>query len=65
MPRCSPPASEERVLAALMDDILCPSNVKSAMAKMSEELTGPYEEQTSRLEAIEHELLSKWPELIW
>ena len=46
----------ERVLRVVLDDILCPSNVQVAMAKMSEELTKPYEERHAILQAIESEL---------
>ncbi len=47
---------EEKVLSAVLNDILCPSNVQQAMTVMAEELTGPYEEQNSRIRAIEKEL---------
>ena len=48
---------EKKFLTALFDDILCPSNVQAAINKMSEELTGPYDEQNARAQAIEKELL--------
>ena len=47
---------DERVLRVVLDDILCPSNVQVAIAKMSEELTKPYEEKHAILQAIESEL---------
>ena len=47
---------EERVLSAVLDDILCTSNVQRAIKNMAAELTGPYEEKTSRLRTIESEL---------
>jgi DNA invertase Pin-like site-specific DNA recombinase len=47
---------QERVLSAVLDDILCTSNIQRALKKMAEELTGPYEEKTSRLRTIENEL---------
>ena len=47
---------DERVLRAVLDDILCPSNVQAAIGKMAEELTKPYEEQRDILQAIEGEL---------
>ena len=47
---------QERVLSAVLDDILCTSNIQRAVKKMAEELTGPYEEKTSRLRTIENEL---------
>ena len=47
---------DERVLRVVLDDILCPSNVQIAIAKMSEELTKPYEDQHAVLQAIESEL---------
>ena len=48
---------DNKFLAALLDDILCPSNIEAAIAMMAEELSGPYEEQNARLLAIESELL--------
>jgi len=48
--------TEEAVLSAVLNDILCPSNVQQAMTAMAEELTGPYEEQNSRIQTIEKEL---------
>ena len=47
---------DERVLRLVLDDILWPSNVQAAIAKMSEELTKPYEEKHAILQAIESEL---------
>ena len=47
---------ERKFMGALLDDILCPSNVEAALSKMAEELTGPYEEQHDRLQVIENEL---------
>ena len=47
---------QERVLSAVLDDILCTSNVQRAIKNMADELTGPYEEKTSRLKTIENEL---------
>ena len=48
---------DERFLRAVLEDILCPSNVEAAHRKMSEELTEPYGEQKARLQALEKELL--------
>ena len=48
---------DERFLDAVLEDILCPSNVESAIQKMSEELTAPYGEQKARLQVLEKELL--------
>ena len=56
-PRLNMERFEEKFLSVLLDDILSPSNVRSAVAKMAEELTNPYEEQRSRAQAIEAELL--------
>ena len=47
---------QERVLSAVLDDILCTSNVQRAIKNMAQELTRPYEEKTSRLRTIENEL---------
>ena len=44
------------MLRAVLDDILCPSNVQAAIEKMAEELTKPYEERRGILQAIEGEL---------
>ena len=48
---------EERFLAVVLDDILCDSNVRTAMDKMSEELSTPYEEQQAHLLSVDDELL--------
>ena len=48
---------DERFLEAVLEDILCPSNVESALRKMSEELTAPYGEQKAQLQVLEKELL--------
>ena len=47
---------EERVLSAVLDDILSTSNVQRAIKNMAQEVTRPYEEKTSRLRTIENEL---------
>ena len=52
------PEVREEVPTALFDDILCPSNVQAAINKMAEELTGPYDEQNARAQAIEKEFLT-------
>ena len=44
------------MLRVVLDDILCPSNVQVAIAKMSEELTKPYEEKYAVLQTIESEI---------
>ena len=41
----------------VLEDILCDSNVEIALAKMSEELNAPYEEQQARQLSFENELL--------
>ena len=48
---------EERFLAVVLDDILCDSNVQTAIDKMSEELSTPYEEQQAHLLSVDDELL--------
>ena len=48
---------ENRCLAAVLNDILCPTNVQTAIDKMSDELTGPYQEQRARFGAVEKELV--------
>ena len=44
------------MLRVVLEDILCPSNVQTAIEKMSEELTKPYEEQHATLQAIESKI---------
>ena len=39
-----------------LDDILCPSNVQAAIARISEEVSGPSQEQHARLVTIDQEL---------
>ena len=39
-----------------LDDILCPSNVQAAIARISEEVSGPSQEQHARLVIIDQEL---------
>ena len=56
-PRLDIARFEEKFLTVLLDDILCPSNIQTAVAKMTEELTHPYEEQRSHVQVIEAELL--------
>lgn len=56
-PNVNAPKLDERFLKAVLEDILCPSNVEAAHRKMSEELTEPYGEQKARLQALEKELL--------
>ena len=48
---------EKKFLEVLFDDILCPSNVSTALAKMADELMGPYEDQNAMVQSIEDELL--------
>ena len=48
---------DERFLTVVLEDILCDSNVQTALAKMSEELTAPYEEQQARQLNFDNELL--------
>ena len=47
---------EERFLQVVLDDILCPSNVQAAIARISEEVSGPSQEQHARLVTIDQEL---------
>ena len=47
---------EELVLRVVLDDILCPSNIQVAIARMSEELGKPYEEKQAILQGIESEI---------
>ena len=56
-PRLNIQKFEQKFLTVLLDDIMCPSNVRVAVSKMKEELTGLYEEKNARIEAIEAELL--------
>ncbi len=48
---------DERFVEAVLEDILSPSNVESAVRRMSEEITDPYKEQKARLEVLRKELL--------
>ena len=48
---------DERFVEAVLEDILSPSNVESAVRRMSEEITDPHGEQKARLEVLRKELL--------
>ena len=48
---------EQRLLKAVTEDILSPSNMEVATETVSRELKAPYEEQITRLELIDQELL--------
>ena len=49
-------ALEDRFLEAVIGDLLREDNIRAAIGRIAEELTGPYEEQTARLESVGEEL---------
>ena len=56
-PNVNAPKLDERFLEAVLEDILSPGNVESAVRRMSEELTEDYGEQKAQLQVLEKELL--------
>ena len=49
-------ALEDRFLEAVIGDLLSEDNIRAAIGRIAEELTGPYEEQAARLESVGEEL---------
>ena len=56
-PNLSSKKFEPKFLEAVIDDILSPRNMKTAIKKISAELQGPYKEQNAALEAIDAKIL--------
>ena len=47
---------DRKVLSVILDDILSPHNVQVAIDKIAEELSGPYEQQTATVMALDQEI---------